>query len=245
LSVKRLENSPVQTLSGICFKAGGNMFLDWSVPIKNLGLLASGAGFTLILTILCFGLSLITGTLFGIGRTLRSNRILYSMLTIYIDLIRNTPVLVQIFLIYRGLPQFGIKLGPVAAGIIALVINNTAYIAEIIRSGINSIYKGQVEAALSVGLNARDTLISVILPQAFRNIFPSLINQFILILFGTSLLSAIDVRELTQKAYILNSETFRTMEIFVFVMAMYYVLSIFCTFILNWINKHFFPAMHS
>ncbi|MDR3174783.1 MAG: hypothetical protein LBU19_11070, partial [Treponema sp.] len=74
--------------------------------------------------------------------------------------------------------------------------------------------------------------------------FPSLINQFILILFGTSLLSAIDVRELTQKAYILNSETFRTMEIFVFVMGMYYVLSIICSLVLNWVNKKFFPAMH-
>jgi polar amino acid transport system permease protein len=221
------------------------MFLDWSVPIKNFGLLAGGAGFTLILTVLCFGLSMVTGTLFGIGRTAGNNKVLYYALSAYIEIIRNTPVLVQIFLIYRGLPQFGIKLNPVTAGVIAMVINNTAYIAEIVRSGINSVYKGQLEAALSIGLDTKDTLFFVILPQAFRNVFPSLINQFVLILFGTSLLSAIDVRELTQKAYILNSETVRTMEIFVFVMFMYYVLSIICTFVLNWVNKKFFPAAHA
>jgi polar amino acid transport system permease protein len=220
------------------------MFLDWSVPIKNFGLLAGGAGFTLVLTVLCFSLSMVTGVLFGIGRARRGNKFIYFLLTLYIEIIRNTPVLVQIFLIYRGLPQFGIKLGPVTAGIIAMVINNTAYIAEIVRSGINSVYKGQLEAALSIGLDTKDTLVFVILPLALRNIFPALINQFILILFGTSLLSAIDVRELTQKAYILNSETFRTMEIFVFVMFMYYVLSIICTFTLNWVNKKFFPAIH-
>lgn len=220
------------------------MFLDWSVPIKNFGLLATGAGFTLLLTVVCFLLSMATGILFGIGRTVRENKVVYFLLTVYIEIIRNTPVLVQIFLIYRGLPQFGIYLSAVTAGILAMVVNNTAYIAEIIRSGINSVYKGQWEAAKSIGLSGVDTMFSVIMPQALRNVFPALINQFILILFGTSLLSAIDVRELTQKAYILNSETFRTMEIFVFVMFMYYALSLICSFVLNWVNKKFFPAAH-
>ncbi|MDR2870307.1 MAG: amino acid ABC transporter permease [Deferribacteraceae bacterium] len=220
------------------------MFLDWSIPLKNFGLLATGAGFTLVLTIICFLLSMATGVLFGIGRSVSNNKPLYFLLTAYIEAIRNTPVLVQIFLIYRGLPQLGIYLSPIAAGIIAMVVNNTAYIAEIMRSGINSVYKGQWEAAKSIGLTTADTMISVILPQALRNVFPALVNQFILILFGTSLLSAIDVRELTQVAYILNSETFRTMEIFLFVMVIYYVLSLICTTILGWVNKKFFPAIH-
>lgn len=221
------------------------MFFDWGTPIRNLPLLLGGALVSLELTLVVFILSFFFGTLLAIVRYSRKNRLLYSLATIYVELIRNTPVLVQIFFIYFGLPQFGIRLPPVLAGIIGLTINNSAYISEILRAGIQSITKGQWEAAHSIGLSDYRVFVSVIYPQALRNIFPSLSNQFIMVLFGTSLLSVLDIKDLTQRASILNSETFRTMEIFIFVTLMYYGISVLCSMLLRYINKKYFPSMES
>jgi polar amino acid transport system permease protein len=218
------------------------MFFDWGTPFRHLDELLSGAGTTIWITTLTFLLSFVLGTTLAVARTNRNGKLFYTLSTLYVELIRNTPVLVQIFFIYFGLPQLGILLPPLMAGLIALTVNNSAYIAEIMRSGIQSIHKGQREAAASIGLTEFQVFRYVILPQALRNMFPSLINQFILILFGTSLLSILDVRELTQQASILNSQTFRTMEIFIFVTLMYYVISIICSFILKWVNRRFFPS---
>jgi polar amino acid transport system permease protein len=219
------------------------MFFDWGTPFRHFNDLLNGLGTTLWVTVLTFILSFIFGTLLALARLNRANKPLYAVSTMYVELIRNTPVLVQIFFIYFGLPQFGILLAPLLAGVIALTVNNSAYIAEIMRSGILSVHKGQLEAAQSIGLTSTQIFRLVILPQSLRNIFPALINQFIMILFGTSLLSILDVRELTQKASLLNSETLRTMEIFVVVTIMYYAVSIVCSIILKWINRKFFPAI--
>ncbi|MEX2460425.1 MAG: amino acid ABC transporter permease [Paenibacillaceae bacterium] len=218
------------------------MFFDWGTPFRHFDDLLRGAGTTLWITVLTFIISSIAGTFLALARLNREHKVLYFLSSVYVELIRNTPVLVQIFFIYFGLPQFGILLPPLTAGLIALSINNSAYIAEIMRSGIKSTHKGQWEAASSLGLTSFRIFRLVILPQALRNIFPALTNQFIMILFGTSLLSILDVRELTQRASILNSETFRTMEIFIVVTMMYYVISIFSSIVLKWINRRFFPS---
>lgn len=223
-------------------KRGANMFFDWGTPFRHFDDLLRGAGTTLWITVLTFIISSIAGTFLALARLNREHKVLYFLSSVYVELIRNTPVLVQIFFIYFGLPQFGILLPPLTAGLIALSINNSAYIAEIMRSGIKSTHKGQWEAASSLGLTSFRIFRLVILPQALRNIFPALTNQFIMILFGTSLLSILDVRELTQRASILNSETFRTMEIFIVVTMMYYVISIFSSIVLKWINRRFFPS---
>jgi polar amino acid transport system permease protein len=220
------------------------MFFDWGTPISHIDELIQGAGFSLWITVLTFALSCLFGTLLALARVSQNYKTLYIIATMYVELIRNTPVLVQIFFIYFGLPQFGVLLPPLLAGVIALTINNAAYICEIMRAGIHSIVKGQREAAESLGLTGFQMFRLVILPQALRNIFPALANQFIMILFGTSLLSILDIRELTQKASILNSETFRTMEIFIFVTLMYYVISIVCSAILKWVNRKFFPVTY-
>jgi polar amino acid transport system permease protein len=219
------------------------MFFDWGTPIRNIPLLLGGALVSLELTLIVFVLSFGIGTLLAVARFNRKNKLLYCLATVYVEIIRNTPALVQIFLIYFGLPQFGIRLSPVVAGIIGLTVNNCAYIAEIVRAGIQSIAKGQWEAAHSIGLSDYRIFMSVIYPQALRNIFPSLSNQFIMILFGTSLLSALDVKDLTQRASILNSETFRTMEIFTFVTLMYYGISVLCSLILRRVNQKYFPSV--
>jgi ABC-type amino acid transport system permease subunit len=141
------------------------------------------------------------------------------------------------------LPQFGIRLSPILAGILGLTINTTAYYAEIFRAGIQSVSRGQWEAAQSIGISDFATFKIIILPQGLKNIWPSLTNQFIMIIFGTSLLSVLDVRELTQQASILISTTLRTLEIYVFVILMYYVMTIAFSALLNVVNHKLFPAI--
>ena len=219
------------------------MFLDWWTPIENLPALLKGALVSLELTLTVFALSLFFGTIVGFLRYNKHHKAGYRIATVYVELIRNTPMLVQIFFLYFGLPQFKIYLPALFAGILGLTINNTAYIAEIVRSGIQSIPKGQWEAANCLGLKPIHTFLDVIFPQALRNIFPSLINQFIMILFGTSLLSVIDIKDLTQVASILNSQNFRTLELFTFAIGIYYIMSVICSKILRYVNNRFFPSI--
>lgn len=219
------------------------MFFDWWTPIKNLPLLLNGALVSLWITVVVFILSLALGTVVGILRFNRSRTLIYGAATVYVEIIRNTPLLVQIFFIYFGLPQFNIYLPALFAGIVGLTINTSAYVAEIIRSGIQSVAKGQREAADCIALSKAMVFCDIVLPQALRNIFPSLINQFIMILFATSLLSVLDIKDLTQRASILNSQNFRTVEIYVFAVIIYYVLALACSAVLRYINNRFFPSI--
>lgn len=221
------------------------MYLDWLTPIYNLPKILIGAVNSIWITIVVFILALFLGTIVGYFRCFKEKKLIYSICTIYVELIRNTPLLVQIFFIYFGLPQFNIYLSPLFAGIIALGINNAAYIAEIVRAGIKSIPKGQWEASKCISISVFDTFVEIIFPQTLRNIFPSLINQFIMILFGTSLLSALDIRELTQVVSILNSQNFRTFELYTFAIVIYYVISITCSKILSVINNKYFPSIQN
>ncbi len=198
------------------------MLLDWLFPIRHLPDFLEGALVTLELSIAAFLLSLLLGTLFSLVRYSKKPRILYPLVTLIVEVMRNTPLLVQLFFVYFGLPQFGIRLTPAVAGLTVLTINSSAYYSEIIRGGIQSISKGQWEAARSIGLTRVQVFTRIIFPQVIRDVFPSITNQLVLVVFGTSVLSTLDVKELTQVASILNSQSFRSLEIFVFVMLLYY-----------------------
>ena len=219
------------------------MFFDWGLPFRNLPILLRGVAESVWITLVVFAIAFVLGLLLALIRFTKKNRVLYATATAYVEIIRNTPALVQIFFIYFGLPQFGIMPNPLFAGILALSLNNAAYISEILRSGIQAVPKEQWEAANSIGLTNFRVFMSVVFPQAMRNIFPSLINQFIMVLFGTSLLTALDVKELTQVSSILNSRTFRTMEIFIFATAIYYGITTLLSAILRAINKKYFPSL--
>jgi polar amino acid transport system permease protein len=198
------------------------MFLDWRFPFVHINELLSGALLTIEVSIVCFLGSLLFGTLCSIVRFSKKPRILYLFVTSFVEIMRNTPLLVQLFFTYFGLPQIGIFLNPLEAGVIALTANSTSYYSEIMRAGIQSIPKGQWEASASLGISKIKTFTYVILPQVIRDAFPSIANQLVLLIFGTSVLSILDVRELTQVASILNSQSFRSMELFTFVMVFYY-----------------------
>ena len=157
----------------------------------------------------------------------------------YIWFIRGTPTLIQVFIVYFGLPQFGIRLSPFAAGVIALGINSGAYVAEIIRGGLSAIPRGQMESALALGFSPTETMRSIILPQVFRIILPAITNEAISTLKNTSLLSTITVVELTLYAQTLIASTFRPFEFYIAVAVIYLVLTTILTTLAAWLERRY------
>ncbi|MCL6707341.1 amino acid ABC transporter permease [Pseudomonas sp. R2.Fl] len=157
----------------------------------------------------------------------------------YIWFIRGTPSLIQVFIVYFGFPQIGIRLSPFTAGVLALGFNGGAYIAEIIRSGLLAIPRGQTESALALGFNHASTMRSIILPQVFRIILPSLTNEAISTLKNTSLLSTITVVELTLYAQTLISATFRPFDFYIAVAVIYLVLTTILTQLASWLERRY------
>jgi len=144
----------------------------------------------------------------------------------YVEIIRNTPFLVQIFLIFFGLPTLGLRLSPWQAALIAMVVNVGAYATEIIRAGIESIQKGQIEAGMALGLGKLQVFRYVVLIPALRAVYPALTSQFILLMLTSSVVSAISAEELTSIANDIQSQTFRSFEIYIVVTVMYLVMSL-------------------
>ena len=157
----------------------------------------------------------------------------------YIWFIRGTPTLIQIFIIYFGMPQLGVRLSPFTAGVLALGINSGAYVAEIVRSGLSAIAKGQTESALALGFSPAETMRSVILPQVFRIILPPITNEAIATLKNTSLLSTITVVELTLYAQTLIAATFRPFEFYIAVALIYLVLTTILTQLSAWLERRY------
>lgn len=187
-------------------------------------MLLQGVLVTLKLALISLGIAFVIGLIAGLMNT-SSYKVLRLAATFYVDLIRGTPLLVQIFFIYLGLPAIlGIRISPEFGGIAALSLNAGAYIAEVVRGGINSIDKGQVEASRSLGLSRFMTMRLVVLPQALRRMVPAFVNQFIISLKDTSLLSVIGIRELTQNGEIIISGNFRSFEIWGAVAVLYFVI---------------------
>jgi polar amino acid transport system permease protein len=143
----------------------------------------------------------------------------------YVEAIRNTPLLVQVFIIFFGLPGLGLRLSADQAALLALTVNFGAYATEILRSGIESVPPGQVEAGLALGLKRWQVFYKVELFQAMRVVFPALSSQFVLLLLGSSLVSAIAANELTAKANDIQSRTFRSFEVYLVVTAMYFIIA--------------------
>lgn len=178
-----------------------------------------GALMTLFLTVIAVCNGIIIGTFVGILRVIH-NKVLNLLAGIYVDFIRGTPLLVQIFLIHFGAPPilggiFGgepIPINPFVSALLALSINSGAYVAEIIRSGIQSIDKGQMEAARSLGMTYRQSMRHIILPQALRRVIPPLGNEFIAMLKDSSLVSVIGMEEMVRKAQIIVTRSYRPTE---------------------------------
>jgi polar amino acid transport system substrate-binding protein len=187
-------------------------------------LLMLGLRMTLILTAVSIVIALALGVLFGLLRVSRSVW-LRAIGTTYVDIFRGTPLLVQAFFIYFGIPTaLGIQMSAMTAGIITLSLNAGAYMTEIVRGGILSVDKGQMEAARSLGMGYLPTMRKVILPQAFRTMIPSYINQFVITLKDTSILSVIGIAELTQTGRIIIARNFQSFTMWLIIGIIYFVV---------------------
>lgn len=196
----------------------------WEILVQNFPLFLKGAGVSLELALYTVLLATPLGILMALLRLSRF-RLLRVLAAAYVEFIRGTPLLVQALLVFYGLPQVGIKLPRFTAGVVALVINSTAYLAEIVRSGIQAIDRGQSEAASSLGMSGVQRMLYIILPQAVKNILPAIGNEFVTIIKESSLLYAIGIYELTYQAYKMASTNFRYMESLTIAALVYFVLT--------------------
>jgi polar amino acid transport system permease protein len=192
----------------------------FGVVWQNLDLLLFGAWLTIRLSAMTMVLGLIIGILGGWAKTSRV-RVLRPAVQIYVELIRNTPFLVQLFLIYLGLPALGIRLAPDTAALLAMTLNLGAYATEIVRAGIEAVPRGQIEAGRALGLKSWQTFRLVVLVPALQAVLPALSSQFVLVVLGSSVVSAISAEELTAVAGNLQSRTFRPFETYLVVGAIY------------------------
>lgn len=187
--------------------------------------LVRGIPITIGVSLASITLSLIFGLFGALGR-LSKNPVLFGVATFYTSFIRGTPLLVQIFIIYLGLPQVGIVLDAIPSGIAALSINYGAYMTEIVRAGILSIGRGQLDAAASLGMTYGEMMRRIVLPQALRVIIPPTGNEFIAMLKDSALVSAMGVWELTFRATKVGRQYFRSLEMLVLAAAIYWVMTI-------------------
>ena len=179
---------------------------------------------TLQVTLLAFVLAMLLGLLTALASASRVG-LLQAIARVYIEAIRNTPVLLQIFIVFFGLPSLGVTLNAYTAGVIALGVNVGAYLAEVFRAGIQSVPRGQLEAASILGLERSQIFIEVVLPQAARAVYPAIVNNLIQLLLGTSLLSAIALPELSGTATVINARTLLYIQTFSITLIAYLVLS--------------------
>jgi len=204
--------------------------LDFSVIWKNLPLLLKGAWFTVEVSTGAILVAILVGIVMGVAKTSR-HQFLRFPAAWYVETFRNTPLLIQIFFIYFGLPQIGLKLSPFMSGFAALVLYTGAYNTEVVRAGLEAIPKGQIEAARSLGFTEIQTIRYVIVPQAFRISLPALSNNFIALLKNSSLVSVIGMVELTFIGNELTAWTFRAFEVYGAITVLYLAL----VFSLSWI----------
>jgi polar amino acid transport system permease protein len=196
-----------------------------------------------LLTLWLAATAVVCGFVIGIATVLarRSGMaVLRAVALSYIEVIRNTPFLVQVFFIFFGLPTIGISFTPWTAAFIALSLNCGAFSAEIIRGGVDSIPRGQFEAGAALGLTPLQVFRYIVLKPALRIIYPALSGQFILALLTTSIVSSISAEELTSTAQLIDSDLFRSFEIYIVATLLYFALSMIFSFIFKGIDRAFF-----
>lgn len=212
---------------------------DWNVIWEYGGYVAQGIPTTLLIAVVAIAVGVSLGTLIAIGLISRT-AILRIILRGYVELFRNTPVLVQIVWFYYVLPMvFGFQLGALGAGILALGLNTSAYVAEIIRGGIVGLPVGQMEAARSLGMSYWQAMGKVILPQTARRMIAPISNMFVVLIKETALLSYIGVLEILHRGDIVQVSTFKPLEAYTLVAFYYLVVITFFTWVLRRVEKRY------
>jgi polar amino acid transport system permease protein len=204
--------------------------LDFGVLVGYFGLLLKGVGVTLGLTAIAATLGIALSI--GGAATARSRlNWVRAAVALYVELIRNTPFIVQLFFVFFGLPSLGLKMSALQAAVLAMTINLTAYSIEIVRAGIEAVAPGQREAGLALGIGPVSVFFWVILPQAIANVYPALVSQIVITMLESAVVSQIAVTDLTHVADFIQSRTYRAFETY-FAIALVYLAMSMC---LRWL----------
>ena len=211
---------------------------DFLAILAEWPLLLKGVAWTLGLTVVSAVVGVALGIACAWART-EGGAWLRAVVGAYVELIRNTPFIVQLFFVFFGLPAAGVKLSPETASVIAMVINLGAYAAEIIRAGVQATPRGQIEAALSLALTRTQVFLRVVLPPALSKVWPALVSQIIIVMLGSAVCGQISTQELSYAANLIQSRNFRAFEAFLIATAIYLALSIALRRLLNWLGPRF------
>jgi polar amino acid transport system permease protein len=158
---------------------------------------------------------------------------------VYVELVRNTPFIVQLFFVFFGLPSLGVRLSPEAASVLAMVVNLGAYAAEIVRAGIEATPRGQVEAGSSLALTRTQVFTRIVLPPALARVWPALVSQIVIVMLGSAVCGQIAAQELSYYANLIQSRNFRAFEAYIVAAAMYLVLAVALRQLLRWAGARF------
>jgi len=209
------------------------MEFDFGAILADWPLLAKGIAWTLGLTAIATLIGMVLGVACAWARA-SGPAWLRWVVGAYVELIRNTPFIVQLFFIFFGLPAAGVKLTPEVASVIAMVANLGAYATEIIRAGIEATPRGQIEAAVSLALSRMQVFMRVVLPPALKKVWPAMVSQIIIVMLGSAVCGQISVEELSYAANLIQSRNFRAFEAFIVATLIYLGLSIGLRRLLNW-----------
>ncbi|MBA2862838.1 amino acid ABC transporter permease [Methanococcus maripaludis] len=198
--------------------------MKFYIVYNNIPFIIDAVFVTLKITIMSFLLAVVIAVLVGSIRAMNFSKTLNLILMAYIEVFRGTPLLIQLFFIYYGLPSIGIVMSSTFAAVLGLSLNGGAYISEIIRAAIQSVPVGQFEAAESLGMSKIESMIYIVLPQAFRITIPPLVNSFSAILKESSLISVLAITELTRIGQLIYTKTSRPFEIYLTIGLIYLVL---------------------
>lgn len=207
--------------------------LDFAAVLVEWPLLARGVATTAVLT----AVSAVLGLLLGVGCAWARSwgpRPLALVVACYVELIRNTPFIVQLFFLFFGLPSLGLRLSPEAASVLAMVINLGAYAAEIVRAGIEATPRGQIEAGLSLAMTRAQVFTRVVLPPSLARVWPAMTSQIVIVMLGSAVCGQIAAQELSYFANLIQSRNFRAFEAYIVVTLLYLALAVGLRQLLRW-----------
>lgn len=213
------------------------MNFDFTPALRDWDALLSGAFVTIEVTISALVLSCLLGLLIGVGRLNPERKLVYGACSIYLSCFRGTPLLVQLFIWFFGLPRFGIMLPAFFCGVVGLGMYSASYVSEIVRGAIQSIDRGQMEAARSLGMSSRQAMFKIILPQAFIRMIPPLGNEFISLIKNSALVSLVTIHDLMHEGQKIISVSYRSLEIYLVIAVIYWIMTSVTTVIMRHIEQ--------
>ena len=219
--------------------------MSYTFDFSDLGVYTEVLVHGLVVTLGLTAASTAAGAVLGIvGAALASAgpRWVRGLIATYVELIRNTPFIVQLFFVFFGLPSLGVRLDEMQAALLAMTVNLTAYAIEIVRAGIDSVSRGQSQAASALGLTRSQAFLHVVLPQALATVFPALLSQVLIVMLGSAVVSQISVPDLTYAANFIQSRNFRSFESYIMITAIYLILAIILRRLMNVCGRSLFSG---